>query len=368
MRRLLPLLVLLLAFASTALVSAASGPYHLERALAAQRALVLERPNDASAQVDLGNLLRLDEDETGAEAAYRRAIELDPASATAHFHLGLLLQARGERRAALKEYRTTLELDPKNAWAEYQQGSIFHAWGAKPLALRAYARAFALEPRLADERVNPEVIDNELALQAVLRSNRIPRTPIEPPKQYAEPARIAALLLQRPTENAATEPQIAEEPAAEGENGGFARLSEGQSGSERGATSATAEAPEEGSTARVLSSRDLDPSKSTGQISGGGQPAVVGVGGVATRPDATRPSVRTRGEARPRSDRGATTSAPSGTKPSVGPVRGGSSSSGGGSSRGGSRGGTNSGGGWTPSTDSTGRIETHLVPPGELIG
>lgn len=364
MRRALTLQLVALAIASSAFATS-SGPYNLDRALDAQRALVAERPTDATVQVDLGHLLRLAEDEAGAEAAYRHAIELDPKNSAAHFHLGLLLQSRGERRAAFKEYRTTLDLDPTNAWAEYQLGTIYHAWGAKPLALRAYARAFALEPRLADERINPEVIDNDLALQAVLRSNRLPHAPIEPPKQYTEPARIASLLLQRPAESAPAAPQVADEPEGGGEEGGFARLREAQAGSDRAA--AGAGASDDGSTARVLSSRDLDPGKATGQISGGSQPAVVGVGGVSARPEPVRPAARSRSDARTRSDRGTTAASPSGSKSSIGPIRGSSSGSSG-SSRGGTRGGNSSGGGFTPATDSTGRIETNLVPPGELAG
>ena len=47
---------------------------------------------------------------TGAESAYRRAIEAEPSNPGAHYHLGTLLQLKGERVDALHEYRESLEI------------------------------------------------------------------------------------------------------------------------------------------------------------------------------------------------------------------------------------------------------------------
>lgn len=362
---------LLIALAVTLCVGIPAGaatPYNLERALTAQRALAAERPDDATVEVDLGNLLRLADDEAGAEAAYRRAIELDPANAYAHYHLGLQLQARGDRKHALKEYRAALEIDPNYAWAEYQVGTIHHARGARSAALRSYARAFALDATLADERQNPQVIDNELALQAVMMANQLPQPMVEPPKKYYEPARIAALMLDVPPAEGAPQDELATEPAASPEGGGYARASGAQQPGRAGAGAAGDD--EDAATARVLTSRNLEPGKATGQITGGGSPAIVGgVGGVATQPEAApaKPAraPRVRSE-RPPSSSGATR--PSG---SIGPVRGGNTGSGtskGGTKGGGASSGSPSGGGYTPGTNSTGRLETGLVPPGELLG
>lgn len=359
------LLIALAVALAAGIPARAASPYNLERALAAQRALVVERPGDATVEVDLGNLLRLADDEVAAEAAYRKAIELDPANASAHYHLGLLLQARGDRKQALEEYRAALEIEPEHAWAEYQLGTIYHARGARSRALKSYARAFALDPTLADERLNPQVIDNELALRAVMMSNQLPQTMVEPPKQYYEPARIAALMLAEPPTEGAPQEELATEPAASPEGGGYARVTGTQP--ERAGGDAAGEGDVEGTTSRVLSKSDLDPGKATGQITGGGSPAVIGgVGGVATQP-AAAPVKPGRGASRVRSERPPA----SGTRSSgsVGPVRGGSSGSGtskgGGSSSSRPSGG---GGGYIPGTNSTGQIETGLVPPGDLLG
>lgn len=357
------LLIALAVTLGAGIPAGAATPYNLERALAAQRALAAERPDDATVEVDLGNLLRLAEDDAGAEAAYRKAIELDPANPFAHYHLGLLLQARGDRKHALKEYRAALEIDPNYAWAEYQVGTIHHARGSRSAALRSYARAFALDATLADERVNPQVIDNELALQAVMKANKLPQPMVEPPKKYYEPARIAALMLDVPPAEGAPQEELATEPAA-GPEGGYARAS-GAQPERAGADASAAGDGEDAATARVLTSRNLEPGKATGQITGGGSPAIVGgVGGVATQPEAA-PAKPTRGGPRVRSDRPASgATRPPGT---VGPVRGGNSGSGT-SKGGGASSGRPSGGGYVPGPGSTGQIETHLVPPGELLG
>jgi Tfp pilus assembly protein PilF len=185
-----------------AVCAATALPPNLGQAIEAQQALAAARPADAAIEVDLGNLLRFAERDAEAEAAYRRALELDPQSVAAHFNLGLLLQEQGKRRAALREFRAVVALDPRHAWAHYQAGVILDGWRLDELAVRAYARALALDPRLRFPDVNPHTIDNRLLTEAMLRGYRDYRPEAGPPMAFAQPRRITALLLG-PAEEAA---------------------------------------------------------------------------------------------------------------------------------------------------------------------
>jgi len=166
---------------------------------------------------DLGNLLMLVPQTADAEAAYRKAIELDPNKASALFNLGLLLQQRGELRDAEDLYQRALKADPNHAWASYQLGAIQEARGQKSKAIDSYARAFALDPQLAFPEVNPHIVDNKLVTQAMLRAyrNDFGNNP-QVPKMYDDGARIASMLVPHPeeTKDQMAAGQPAQTPAA----------------------------------------------------------------------------------------------------------------------------------------------------------
>lgn len=207
MRRLAFPLLLLLA-ASTL---AAASPAVLGPVLEEQRARVAAEPQNVAALNDLGNLLVLAGDRAGAEAAYRRAADLDPGFAAAHFNLGLLLQEEGSRFGAYRAFRATLRADPTHAWARYQLGTIYSGWRLKSLATRSYARAIAAEPRLADPRFNPHMIENRLATEAMLTASTRYGSETAAPRAYAERDRLArALVGAKPAAEAAASPARAE--------------------------------------------------------------------------------------------------------------------------------------------------------------
>ncbi len=193
-----------------ALAAFAAVPVNLPKALATQQQLVSAQPDNAAAQIDLGNLLLLDGQTEAAEAAYRQAIALDPASATAHFNLGLLLQQTGEESKAAKEYKEALRIEPRYAWAHYQLGVVREQSGNDNAAVRSYAKAFALNPRLNFPDVNPHVLDNKLVTESLLYAYRHELPPLQPGAAYAEPTRIASILVGAPQSSTA----VAAQPAA----------------------------------------------------------------------------------------------------------------------------------------------------------
>ncbi len=238
----------------------AASPSNLQRALDAQHALVAAQPGSAPAQIDLGNLLLLAGDTPGAKSAYEKAVQLDAQSAAGHFNLGLLLQREGENSKALKEYKRVLEIDPKHAWAYYRAGEIDEARGLDGSAIKSYASAFALDPTLRFPDVNPSVIDNHLLTQALLRAYRDYTPERQAPVVFAEPGRIAKLLLTPKAAQQATDPATAASaPTRAPTPQGVIRDS-------------SATDPAQGkdpSFVRVLGAGDLDPARRTGQVTGG---------------------------------------------------------------------------------------------------
>ena len=279
MRKLIPPVAVLLACAAlSAALAYAAAPKNLGRAIDAQRVLIAERPMDSALENDLGSLLVLGDDLEGAERAYRRAIEIDGGNASAHYNLGLLLQKQGERRAALKEFERTLEIAPRHAWAQYQVGTIYDAQGRDSAARKAYAKAIALDPALGNPVFNPHLIDNEHATSAMLYAYHHYREELQPAKEFEAPARIAGVLIDRPASDADA---IAAAGAQEGD-GGFVKGSGAPDSSGAGeisVDSGVADEKQQGESAgeaaaesRVLTSKDLDPSRASGQIVGGGSP------------------------------------------------------------------------------------------------
>jgi len=187
-----------LALILAAFATVAAGPPNLMTAIDAQRKLAAERPDDPAVQNDLGNLLQLAKHPDEAEAAYRRAIELDGKHASFHFNLGLVLEKRGENRAAMKEYKTAVELDPRHAWAHYQIGSLLEKAGRKEPAIRSYARAFSLDPQLGFPEVNPSLLDSKLTTSAMLRAYRTEDSQTLTAARYDDPQHIRGLLVPTP--------------------------------------------------------------------------------------------------------------------------------------------------------------------------
>jgi tetratricopeptide repeat protein len=218
---------------------------------------------------DLGNVLLLAAQPEKAEAAYRKAIELDPNKSSALFNLALLLQQRGEPREAMQLYRRVVKLDPRHAWAHYEIGTLHESWGQDSRAVDEYAQAFALDPQLAFPEVNPHIVENKLVTQAMMRAYRNDFTQPQAPRVYDDPNRIATLLVPPPaaqTDKDKLANQPAQPSAAQGRQPGAAGKAQ----------------PGQGAT--VLRERDLQ-RNATGQAAPqGANRGVVGVPGSRQTP------------------------------------------------------------------------------------
>ena len=117
----------------------------------AQAAAVLEdaaaaSPRDARAFIYLG-LSRVELGRYGeAEAAFRKALEIDGNASLAHYGLGLALGYQGQLDPAIGELQKAVDLDPKNAYAHYHLGLGLHRKGVKDRALLHLHRFLELAP------------------------------------------------------------------------------------------------------------------------------------------------------------------------------------------------------------------------------
>jgi DNA-binding SARP family transcriptional activator/TolB-like protein len=112
----------------------------------ATRALQLD-PNLPEAHTSLAMVKALYAwDWPGAEAAFRRAIELNPGAATAHHWLGVHLNGQGRRPEAEAALNRALELDPLSRIINVNAAYPAHFHGDYAAAERLYRRALELDP------------------------------------------------------------------------------------------------------------------------------------------------------------------------------------------------------------------------------
>jgi Flp pilus assembly protein TadD len=222
--RALPILTVLAALVAVgallsiiAMTAAAAVPPNIQAALARQQRLAAERPRDAAVLNDLGNLLVMAGEPAAAEAAYRRAVEVDPHRLSAQYNLGLLLVQGGKTNEARQLFEKVIEIEPRHAWAHYQLGALLERKGDKSRAVREYAQAFRLDPQLAFREVNPQIVENGMVTESLLLAYRRQSSASAAPPIYDERSRIRELLVQEPGQpgkDAAAEAKAATAPPA----------------------------------------------------------------------------------------------------------------------------------------------------------
>ncbi|MGH7496180.1 MAG: protein kinase domain-containing protein [bacterium] len=110
------------------------------------KALELDKTN-AEAHIGLGWIrLTYDWDWSGAEVAFKQAIELDPGSREAHSSLSLFLSFRGRSEEALTEIKHAQALDPLSEQVNISVGEV-HIFGRQyDAAIEQFQRVLATNP------------------------------------------------------------------------------------------------------------------------------------------------------------------------------------------------------------------------------
>ncbi len=110
-----------------------------------RRALSAE-PNSVEAQLGLASALDRQGLATDAEAAYRRAVEIQPAWWSTYSHLGVFQLRRGSFAAAAESFRTAVRLSPDNTRAIDNLGVAYQQLGRYEEAISEYRRSIAIRP------------------------------------------------------------------------------------------------------------------------------------------------------------------------------------------------------------------------------
>jgi adenylate cyclase len=94
-------------------------------------------------------LMDADWDWSGAEAEFKRAIQMSPNSAEAHYRYALLLNNLLRNAEALAEIKTAEELDPLSVAVSQVAGSILYNAGRTGEAIERFRRAIEIDPYAA---------------------------------------------------------------------------------------------------------------------------------------------------------------------------------------------------------------------------
>ncbi|HEV8579347.1 MAG TPA: winged helix-turn-helix domain-containing protein [Thermoanaerobaculia bacterium] len=147
----------------------------------ALKALALD-PTLAEAHLALGpRLFFYDWDWAGAEAEYRRALELNPNNALAHDVHGIYLYAMGRTEEAVAEARRALSLDPLSAYMGWDYGEALYYTRRFEESAAALQRTLAREPAFYAARfslvwVREQQGRKDEAVQEYLRALRLAGT------------------------------------------------------------------------------------------------------------------------------------------------------------------------------------------------
>lgn len=135
---------------------------------------------------------RFDESESGferAEAAYRRAIELDPSLANAFTNLGNLMFRRARFDEAQNLYVRALQLDPDQPEAFYNLGFLLYDRGDVGGAILNFRRALRSDPSFADAHFNLAMALTDAGERAEAREHWETYLRLDPDSPWAEIAR-----------------------------------------------------------------------------------------------------------------------------------------------------------------------------------
>jgi tetratricopeptide (TPR) repeat protein len=122
----------------------------LDEALEHAAVVLRARPDLPSTHVNHGDILIRARRGEEAEAAYRRALEIDANHLKAHFALGNLLVDMGRTKEAIEQLSRVVELAPEFPSGHRRLGIAYEDAGDWANAAAEYRRALELQPRFPD--------------------------------------------------------------------------------------------------------------------------------------------------------------------------------------------------------------------------
>jgi tetratricopeptide (TPR) repeat protein len=137
-----------------------------------QQAIEALRANPGSAPLhnEYGTLLSQKGFPKDAEREFERAINSNSRYYPAWYNLGLMREARGDSAGARHAFKRTVHYKPGHAAALFQLGLMEEKRKNFDTAIDYYAKAFRINHALLDVRVNPRIVDTNLAHLALIRA------------------------------------------------------------------------------------------------------------------------------------------------------------------------------------------------------
>ena len=169
----------------------------LQRVLRKHQRLLETEPGNSELWNDLGNLLMLGGWSDQAEDAYLQALEIEPELVSARFNLALLYQQTQRHGRSKRALRKILKINPDHAWSHYYLGVANAETGKRQAAVNHYAAALRLDRGLSDPRVNPHIVDNDLAALATLRAYADLKGAELAPRIYENRDRVVRSMIHR---------------------------------------------------------------------------------------------------------------------------------------------------------------------------
>ncbi len=123
-----------------------SMPEAMDRAEAAYRRAIELDPKLACAYTNLGNIRYHAGSADDARALYEKALELEPDQPEAHYNLGFLTYEEGDPLAAIPQFERAIELDPDFGDAHFNLGMALEETGRRRQARQHFAAYLSLEP------------------------------------------------------------------------------------------------------------------------------------------------------------------------------------------------------------------------------
>ncbi len=108
--------------------------------------LLAQSPRSAELNFRLGKVLQAQGELTGAQAAFRRALELEPHYVGALVGLGQIQARLNRPELALQRFEQAIEADPHRAEAHFARGQTLETLNRLDDALAAYFRSLELDP------------------------------------------------------------------------------------------------------------------------------------------------------------------------------------------------------------------------------
>ncbi|MEO6862818.1 MAG: tetratricopeptide repeat protein [Microcoleus sp.] len=105
---------------------------------------ILVQNSGANEYFQQGLNLAAQQDSAGAEAAFRRAIEIDPNFAEAYANLGSILANQNKLAEAVPNFQTAIRLKPNVPELHYMFGQVLYAQNKMPEAVESVKKALDL--------------------------------------------------------------------------------------------------------------------------------------------------------------------------------------------------------------------------------